>query len=393
MDLKVPDKNDQLLSRIQELESENKHLVKIQMDFENLLSTGIDGIWCKKISKKGKEVIKFASENIEKIIGYKVDYLFEDKLKSVLHPSDIERYESHFNELFKGNNSTTVFEFRIIMPDSKIKWIKDRINIKFDKRGNSILTGILTDITEKKNIEEEFRKNTDELKDLNNTKDKFFSIIAHDLRNPFNAIMSFAEMLYEEYDSFTDEERKDFIHNIKEASDSTYKLLQNLLEWSRAQTGKISFNPEEFQLQTIIEETISLVKSQSDKKSIKINMSIKDSTIVYADKNMVRTILRNLITNAIKFTHKGGEIKIYDLSSKDFVKIHIKDSGIGIEEENISKLFKLDQKYRMNGTENEMGTGLGLIICKELVEINGGSIWVESEKEKGSSFIFTLPKI
>ena len=107
---------------------------------------------------------------------------------------------------------------------------------------------------------------------------------------------------------------------------------------------------------------------------------------------MVRTILRNLITNAIKFTHKGGEIKLYDLSTKEYVQIHIKDSGIGIEEENINKLFKLDQKYRMNGTENEAGTGLGLIICKELVETNGGSIWVESEKEKGSSFIFTLPK-
>ncbi len=382
---------DELLIRIQQLESENKHLLKVQSDFENLLSTDIDGIWCKRISKHGKEELKFVSTNINKILGYSEDFLFEDNLKTILHPQDKKKYETKIEELKSGKSSSIVLEFRIVLPDKKIKWIKDKINIRKDKRGNFILTGILIDITKKKFTEVEIKKYSDDLKDLNITKDKFFSLIAHDLRNPFNAIMGFAEILNDDYDLFSDEERKEYIKNIKEASDGTYKLLQNLLEWSRAQSGQMAYKPTENNLRKTINETISTLKSQADKKNIQILVSIDTNLNVYSDENMTKTILRNLISNAIKFTYNGGNIEIFALQEKDFVKISIKDSGIGIDKNNIDKLFRLDEKYRMIGTDNEVGTGLGLIICKELVEKNGGNISVESEEGNGSIFNFTLP--
>ncbi|MCD4746249.1 MAG: tetratricopeptide repeat-containing sensor histidine kinase, partial [Bacteroidales bacterium] len=236
------------------------------------------------------------------------------------------------------------------------------------------------------------KKAEQKLKIANATKDKFFSIIAHDLKNPFNAIMGFSNILYEEFKDFNEDEKKQMIKNIYEASENTYRLLQNLLEWSRSQTGSIEVKPKIIDLSVIINDDITILLTNAQKKKIKLHSDITFNTLAYVDENMIRTVTRNLISNAIKFTDNHGDVKVFAKESGNTVEVYISDTGIGISEDNIQKLFKIDKQFRTNGTANEKGTGLGLILCKEFIKRNGGEIWVESEEGKGSQFIFTLPK-
>ncbi len=286
-----------------------------------------------------------------------------------------------------------------IVPDYELK-ICTRSGRKIDMllRGASTtyqheqaLIIVLSDITERKNMEEQLKANAGELKELNATKDKFFSIIAHDLKSPFNAILGFSQLLVDYYDDFNDVEKKNFIQNIKIASDSTYKLLENLLDWSRLQSGKINPAPEMINLSLIALENISVLKSMADKKQINLNTSIPNNTMVFADANMVRTILRNLISNAIKFTHSGGEVTISATDGNTMASICVGDNGVGISAESQQLLFRIDEKLSTKGTANETGTGLGLLLCKEMIERQGGQLSVKSKPDQGSRFFFTLP--
>ncbi len=240
-------------------------------------------------------------------------------------------------------------------------------------------------------LEEKVSERTKQLSELNATKDKFFSIIAHDLKNPFNALMGFSTLLIDDYDSFDDEEKKDLIKTMNDASENAYKLLQNLLEWSRSQTGSIKWEPDNIQIDKIVNETIGLLQNQAVNKNITIKGIIPANTYAFADENMITTVIRNLMSNALKYTSKGGEVKLYASSNNSHVEITVEDNGVGIRQEDIEKLFRIDVNFSTNGTDNEVGTGLGLILCKEFVTKNGGNIWVESEEGKGSKFRFTLP--
>ncbi len=229
------------------------------------------------------------------------------------------------------------------------------------------------------------------LREANATKDKFFSIIAHDLSNPFNSIMGFANLLHLEYDYHSDEEKRLMIDNLYKVSENTYKLLQNLLEWAKTQTNNLNFIPEVLDLGEITEENITIFRSVANNKNIKVNSELNGEIEVVGDKNMVKTILRNLISNAIKFTPDGGFVNISASKKKKNVEICVKDNGTGIKPEDLKKLFTIDDHLHSKGTANENGSGLGLILCKEFVEINGGKIWAESQYGKESKFIFTLP--
>lgn len=248
------------------------------------------------------------------------------------------------------------------------------------------------DITEKINAENTLRSYSDELKELNATKDKFFSIIAHDLKNPFNGILGFSNLLEEDYNQLEDEERKLFITQIKNSAVTAYKLLENLLEWSRAQTGSLSWKPEFYDISNIVNETILLLKENANAKNIRLVSKVPFNTLIFADINMVKTVLRNFIQNSIKFTNKGGEIKILSSEEENYIRIAVKDNGIGISDDIYKKLFKIDQKIISEGTEKEKGTGLGLILCKEFVERNGGKINIRSKVNSGTEISFTLPK-
>jgi len=242
---------------------------------------------------------------------------------------------------------------------------------------------------------ENILKKTDELKKLNATKDRFFSIISHDLRSPFNSMLGFSELLLENFDNYTKNQSKEFIGIMHKSMQNTFKLLENLLLWSRSQSNSIEFEPKREKLYLISETTIELLQQTAKTKSITLINQIPKDLEVKADKNMLLTIIRNLISNAIKFTPKGGEIKIIAYSSTmDNLKtteIVIEDNGIGISEESQLKMFDITENTSTRGTEKEIGTGLGLILCKDFIEKHGGKVWIESKINKGSKFYFNLP--
>jgi signal transduction histidine kinase/ligand-binding sensor domain-containing protein len=241
-----------------------------------------------------------------------------------------------------------------------------------------------------RNQAEKLIQTNDTLKTLNATKDKFFSIIAHDLKNPFNSILGFCEIVLLKYDSMEEEKKKKLIEVVYESAQNVYELLENLLQWSRSQTGNIQFKPELFVINEVIKVNISLTNNLIKEKNLSIEYNPEKDIEVYADKNMINTILRNLITNAVKFTEEGGiVIEVSEKRSK--VEVLVKDSGVGIEKDKLDTLFEIGMSKSTQGTRGETGTGLGLILCKEFIQKNGGELFVTSEEGKGSTFGFSLP--
>ncbi|MCK9204034.1 MAG: PAS domain-containing sensor histidine kinase [Bacteroidales bacterium] len=250
---------------------------------------------------------------------------------------------------------------------------------------------------ERKSSQDKMVRYTEELRELNNTKDKFFSIIAHDLKGPFNAIMGFSDILTTEWDNYSEEERQNFIRNIYSSARNTYRLLENLLEWASTQTGIIHFQPARIDLSLLANDVVIFLREQAEKKQIKVYTAVNFNTSVMADENMVRTVFRNVVSNAIKFTPEGGQVKILahkiaaTTDQPSMIEVCVEDTGVGIEPDLLTKLFRIDEKIGASGTAQEKGTGLGLILCRELIEKNHGMIYVESEPGKGSRFCFTLP--
>ncbi len=232
------------------------------------------------------------------------------------------------------------------------------------------------------------------LRESNLTKDKFFNIIAHDLKNPFNAIIGFSTLLSDEWNEFTDEDRFSMINSIKTSSESAFELLTNLLDWSRMQVGKITYEPEFLDISILLKLNFGLLKPNAEAKSIKLQIGETCDKFVWADPNMINTVLRNLISNAIKFTKPNGLIKIQCSKKPEYpgkVIIEISDSGVGMEALEIEKLFDIAANHTSSGTAGESGTGLGLALCKDFVAKNKGTLWVESKKNVGSTFFVALP--
>lgn len=242
---------------------------------------------------------------------------------------------------------------------------------------------------EEKNLE--LSKQAERLTELNATKDKFFSIIAHDLRSPFSSVVGLSEILAErvskkEFDTI---EKISLI--IRGSAQQALELLMNLLDWSRSQTGRIEYDPEYFQLAKLINENVDLLEETANQKSIRINRALDNKLLVFADKDMISTIVRNLLSNAIKFTDNGGQISLNTCADEKEWLLSVTDNGIGIDESSLKKLFRIEETYSTRGTQNEKGTGLGLILCKEFAEKHGGKIWANSEVGKGSTFKIAIP--
>lgn len=236
------------------------------------------------------------------------------------------------------------------------------------------------------------KQNEKALHEANATKDKFFSILAHDLKTPLVNLLGLSDLLLEKYERFDEEKKKRYIHNMYSSSKRLHDLVEDLLTWARAQTGKIEWNPAPIDLAVPVNESIFLLKANAEGKEITVHSAIQEHTMVYADARMVLMIIRNLVSNAIKFTPKGGEVEIHSKTLGSYEQITIADTGIGIPQAEKHKLFQLDSGYSTPGTAGEQGTGLGLVLCKEFVEKHGGKIWVESDVGKGSQFLFTLPR-
>jgi signal transduction histidine kinase len=231
-----------------------------------------------------------------------------------------------------------------------------------------------------------------ELEKLNANKDKFFSIIAHDLKNPFNTIIGLSELLLYNLDQYPREKIREFITQIYNYSTHTYTLLDNLLQWARSQTHQMEVQPDFIDLKVLIDDNVSLLTNKAEEKKIVLQTDVGDHAAqVYADENMISTVIRNLVSNAIKFTSEKGLVEIHTYSRQGEVVLSVSDNGVGIPKENLPKLFDLKTSYSTHGTHSEKGTGLGLLLCKEFVQMNRGRIWVESEPGKGSTFYVSLP--
>lgn len=282
------------------------------------------------------------------------------------------------------NGIENINEESLTVRGGKTRIITTKKTRFLDADNKKYLVGVIHDITERKKIE-------NSLKELIATKDKLFSIIAHDLRSPFNSIIGFSELLIENSNDILLEDSEQYIKIINSAAKNTLVLLDNLLNWAKSQTGQLSFNPEKILFSEVVQEIITLSKTIAKSKNITLEYAGTDNLEIFVDVNMLNTVLRNLISNAIKFTNVGGHIKVSAELKQDQVEITISDNGIGINKEKCTELFSITSNTTTLGTADENGSGLGLVLCKEFIQKNNGDIWVESEENKGSNFIFTLP--
>jgi len=241
------------------------------------------------------------------------------------------------------------------------------------------------------NLERLVDERTSELAQANATKDKFFSIIAHDLKDSFGGLLGFTEVLFTDFDLFKEEDKKNIISSIKQVSEQTYKLLQNLLDWSKIQTGNMPFEPDVFPILPFIDDEFATLKKKAERKNQSLEIIPSEEVYVFADDSMVSSVFRNIINNSIKYSPRGAKIRVTVKSEEGFALITVKDNGVGISNENLNKLFDVSQSVKTYGTEQEDGTGLGLILCREFISKNGGFINIESEAGEGTRVTFSLP--
>jgi len=295
------------------------------------------------------------------------------------------------SSLLIGKIRSFSIEHRGIKKDGKLAWAISSGSLVTDARGKSKIVGTLTDITERKLAEEKLKKYSEDLQKSNSSKDKFFSIISHDLRNPFNSLLGFSELLANNIEDLTEDEIKESAKSLHRTATNLFNLLTNLLEWSRLQTGNFSFEKSEFSLGGLLNHVVSIYSDSLDAKSLKLIKGPDCEVNILADQNMIEAAIRNLVSNAIKFTRDGGTITVGCVKNEFGAEIFVTDTGVGISSEDQERLFKIERQFTTEGTKNEKGTGFGLLLCKELVEKNNGTIKVKSEKDKGSTFTISLP--
>lgn len=380
---KLSIQNKQIIKKNIEIKNHTVHLAKVNHELKKLSIVASKTDNAVIISNKKGE-IEWINEGFTRLYGYTLDEFIKEKGKTLIESSSNPEINDIVDAIIREKKSK-IYESEVKAKDGKKYRTQTTLTpILNDKKEIIQFIAIDTDISKLKNIEEELQK-------LLLTKDKFFSIIAHDLKNPFNTLMGLAQLLYHGYERMSPEKVKHFHKSLYQISKNGYELLVNLLEWSRSQMGKIKYKPERQDLNAITEETFSLYSAKANQKEIALNNSLNHESYAIADKNMLKTIFRNIVSNALKFTERGGAIEVSEEIKDSFTQISIKDTGIGISEENLNKLFKLDESHTTHGTEEESGTGLGLLLCKEFVERHGGKIWVESKIGVGSNFKFTLP--
>lgn len=360
-------------------------IMESEEKFKALFDRAIDGIF--QLTDKG-EIIA-VNEAFAKMHGYTVDEMLKMSLKDIDTPATSQLTPARMQRVLAGESLT--FDVEHFCKNGQI--------IPFEVTTNTLpigekkyILGFHRDIRVRQQAENEIKHKNDELQKLNAEKDKFFSIIAHDLRSPFNSLLGFTQLMEEELPTMTKEQIQNIAISMRRSATNVYRLLENLLDWSRLQRGIIHYNPEPALLLPKILADTALVMGSANKKGIDISCKIPDDLLVCADEHMLDCIIRNLAGNAVKFTPRGGKITIEAMPMDDnWVEISVKDTGVGIRKEMVEKLFDMDSNTNRKGTEGENSTGLGLIISKEFIEKHGGKLWVESEEGKGSTFHFTLP--
>jgi len=338
------------------------------------------------------EFIK-VNNSFAEMLGYGIKECNNIHLLGITHPSEIEHSKQIIRELQQDKSLNYIqYENKYLRKNGKTFWGFVIITPIRDEKGKqSFLIAQLQDITIRKNAEIKLQKHAEELEELNKTKDKFFSIISHDLRSPFNALLGISGFTKKFFNNLSQEEIKEAIESIHSSAKKVYNLMQNLLEWTQIQTGGLEYKKSKIDLCEISKRVVELYKETAASKNINLTSNISDSIFLYADRYMIETILRNLVSNGIKFTHPMGKVSINATIKNDLVEVSVQDTGIGITPDNQKQLFTIDKQYSSEGTANEKGTGLGLVLCKDFVEKSNGTISVESKLNKGSKFTFTVP--
>lgn len=330
-------------------------------------------------------------ETLAGLFGYTIQEVKEKGWGNLLPIEDFNKKKSLLADLLNKTIDSYQTETRILRKDGTIAWAQSCGSLVKGIDGKIKIVGTLKDVTESKLVEEQLREYSESLQKSNLAKDKFFSIVSHDLRNPFNSILGFSELLANNIDDLSQEEIKESAKSLHRTSTNLFNLLTNLLEWSRFQMGTFSFDQTEFSISTILNHVCSIFYDSFEAKNIKLVKSDNCDVNVYADQNMIESAIRNLISNAIKFTNFGGTINVGCQSDEKNVNLYVIDDGIGISAADQEKIFKIEQQFSTEGTNYEKGTGFGLLLSKELVEKNNGRISFTSEKGAGSKFIITLP--
>lgn len=332
--------------------------------------------------------MEFVSKGAYELTEYTHDELINNKLisfNSIINKEHRSRIWNKWQDELE-RHGTFRDEYTITTASGAIKWVWEQGSGVWDEKDNLIaLEGFITDITEKKEDEEK-------LKEAISTKDRFFSIISHDLKSPFNSIIGFSDLLLNSNELFDEDEQKALLTNLHDTAQNTHKMLENLLSWSKVQLNRTNVTPEIIHPKEILSELIKQLQPQAKSKQINISYDIPENLIINADYDILTTVLRNLISNAIKFTNSEGNVSIRFEKNENYIIFSVKDDGIGISEKDLQNLFRIDEKVLYTGTNGEKGTGLGLILCKELIELHNGKIWVESKLNKGSIFYFTIPQ-
>ncbi|MFZ4414677.1 MAG: PAS domain S-box protein, partial [Bacteroidales bacterium] len=312
--------------------------------------------------------------------------------QTIFHPEDAERVDAEIQMAIRGEKDFDT-EFSVVWPDRSIHTIRALATVQHDNSGNSVrMIGTNWDITVQKQFEQEIKLQNAKLLKLNTERDKFFSIISHDLRGPLGGFMGLTEMLAAGNEYYADDEKDEIMLDLSHSARNIFNLLENLLEWSKMNKGLSEFKAEKLDLNALVMDCKNILAESAKKKMIVIDLSICNEAEVLGDKNMLESVLRNLVSNAIKFTPQGGEICISaKISENKMMLVSVKDTGIGMREKLLNELFHINVSSRRPGTEGERSGGLGLLLCKEFVEKQGGKIWVESEQNKGSVFSFSIP--
>ena len=367
-----------------------KALRESERKYRTLVSQAADGIVIVQY-----EIIKFVNKSLCKILGYGEQEILGRNFFDFVLASDAPPIREIHAKRMAGRNVPIRHEMVMVKKNNEEISIEfNSCSIEYNSQTAALV--FIRDISERKQVEVKINKYVAELKELNATKDRFFSIIAHDLRNPFHNIIGISEMLCNRFDKLETVKIKKFLEYIYQISEQGYSLLENLLEWAKSQRGRLKFNQKNINLKVIVTLNFDILRSVAKIKQIELIDNVSENVVCLADADMVSTVLRNLISNSLKFTEPGGRISIsaYEVIENDVNKIvvAVKDTGVGIKIENVKKLFRIDSSYSTAGTAQERGTGLGLILCKEFVEKNSGRIWVDSKLGEGSTFSFTLLK-
>ncbi len=336
--------------------------------------------------------IEYVNQKFTDITGYTYDEAIgqNPKILKTEHTSSDD-----YKEMWETISSGGIWrgEFLNKRKDGTHYWELASVSPIIDKDGNIIkYLAIKEDITERKKTEDALIKSEKELSQANATKNMFFSVIAHDLKGPIGSFMQLLNLLKENFNDISNDEKLDYLNILTGLTSKTNNLLEDLLLWAQIQMNTLEFSIKSANLKTLIQNSIGIIDEKASEKNIKINTQV-DNIKIDINEASIKTVIRNLLSNSIKFSHKNSQIEINSkiIQDNNTIEISIKDNGVGIPKENIDKLFKIETSFSTYGTEKEKGTGLGLILCRELVEKNGGAIWVESEEDSGSTFFFTLP--